>query len=115
MEGATQPIINPEPNSNFGGTSVASLLSQLRPVSAGPVGHNAPLAPPLPKTLFPRSHVSLTSEPLVPFVEDRRHYTLRESLPVLSELVENPSLVEAVKKVWIVTQSPKFLRGSLWL
>jgi hypothetical protein len=106
MEGTTQPIINSEPNSNFAGTSVASLLSQLKPFSAGPGVQNTPKVPPPPKTLFPGPHVS------EPFVEDRRHYTFRESLPVLSELVENPSLVEAVKKVGIITPLLKFISGS---
>ena len=105
MEGTTQPIISPELNSNFPGTSVASLLSQLKPSPAGPGVQNAPIVPPSPKTLFPQPHVS---EPLI---KDRRHYTFRESLPVLSELVENPSLVEAVKKVGITTPLLKFIRG----
>jgi len=106
MEGTTQPIISREPNSNLVGTSVASLLSQLKPFSAGPGVQNAPIAPPTPKTLFPRPHVSET------FVEDKRHYTFRESLPVLSELVENSSLVEAVKKVGAITRSLNFIRGT---
>lgn len=106
MEGITQPTISPEPNSNLVGTSVASLLSQLKPFSAGPGVQNAPIAPPPPKSLFPQPHVSEK------FVEDRRHYTFRESLPVLSELVENPSLVEAAKKVGAITRSLNFIRGT---
>ncbi|KIM45936.1 hypothetical protein M413DRAFT_23744 [Hebeloma cylindrosporum] len=99
VEGTPQSITSNEPSSNFGGTSVASLLSQLKPFSAGPSVQNPSVAPPPPKTLSARSHASLTSEPFVPIVEDRRHYTFRESLPILSELVGNPSLVEAVKKM----------------
>jgi len=108
MEESAESITSREPTSNFGGTSVASLLSQLKPLSAGPVSYergvqNASVPPPPPRTSYPRAYASASVAPLEPPIEDRRQYTFRESLPVLSELVENPSLVEAVKKVWVIT------------
>jgi hypothetical protein len=107
VEDSAESISSREPMSNLGGTSVASLLSQLNPFPAGPVVYpggvqNESIAPP-PRTSYPRAYASASVAPLEPLAEDRRQYTFRESLPVLSELVENPSLVEAVKKVWVIT------------
>ncbi|PPQ79566.1 hypothetical protein CVT25_003448 [Psilocybe cyanescens] len=90
------------------GSSVASLLSQLKPFSAGAIEPFSALpnfgygygetqsSLPAPRSSYvaPTPPATRLEPP-----EDRKNFTFRQSLPVISELSDNPSFVAAVKKM----------------
>lgn len=91
---------------SLSGSSVASLLSLLKPFSAGPVepysapanfgyGYGEAQTSVTPRSSFvdPVPPVARLEPP-----EDRKNFTFRQSLPVISELSDNPSFTAAVKK-----------------
>ena len=83
-------VVDPPHNTGVN-TSVASLLSQLKPLS---VNVRANLS-----SLSGRKHVNPPSHNPPSVREDRRKVSFREALPILSELADDASFVAAVRKV----------------
>lgn len=89
---------------NAGGvnTSVASLLSQLKPLSVNARANLSSLSG--QKHANPSSQLNPSS-----VEEDRRKVSFREALPILSELADDAPFVAAVRKVRCETIPIEFL------
>lgn len=99
------------------GTSVASLLSQLQPFNGAltdsflppdPTEHDyghyqngEELPYPPPPVLSTQRYVPAAAAPSTPppLTEDRRNLSFRESLPIISDLANDPSFVARIRKV----------------
>lgn len=99
------------------GTSVASLLSQLQPFNGAPTDsflppdpsgydlghyqHGGELPYPPPPALSTPRYVPAAAAPPTPspLTEDRRNISFRESLPIISDLANDPSFVAKIRKV----------------
>ncbi|CAA7259483.1 unnamed protein product [Cyclocybe aegerita] len=95
----------PAGDSTFSNTSVASLLSQLKTISTGPnLQRN-------PTSHYVSSSVALHGQPTTDGIEDLTKLSFAQSLPLVSNLAEDPAFVSSVKRL---KNDQEDLERQLW-